>query len=96
LEENMSSDLKQRYNEKVRIVTEVINKWDPANLFPDAPDDEYESEISKIVSYLKEANSETMLAEGIKTIFNNSFDWKLTNEKCLPTAKEIQNELAKI
>ncbi|MBP2097701.1 DUF1871 family protein [Enterococcus rivorum] len=59
-------------NEKIE---KIINDWDPIDLFPMAPRDEYSQEINKIVSIL-ELNKNIdfrELALNIKTIFENSF-----------------------
>jgi hypothetical protein len=56
-------------------VTKIINKWDPMNLFPMAPDNEYKYEIKKIVDFVKSNPSVTseQLAAWINQLFENQF-----------------------
>ncbi|EOH96596.1 hypothetical protein UAY_02964 [Enterococcus moraviensis ATCC BAA-383] len=56
-------------------VEKIINEWDPIDLFPMAPEDEYSQEIRKIMNVLKrkERLSVENLASTLKTIFIESF-----------------------
>ncbi|MDT2682809.1 MULTISPECIES: DUF1871 family protein [Enterococcus] len=56
-------------------VEKIINEWDPIDLFPLAPKDEYSQEIKKIVNILKDKSSinEEKLANTLKMIFVESF-----------------------
>ncbi|WP_429951099.1 DUF1871 family protein [Enterococcus sp. AZ101] len=56
-------------------VEKIINEWDPIDLFPMAPEDEYSQEIRKIMNVLKrkERLSVENLANTLKTIFIESF-----------------------
>lgn len=56
-------------------VEKIINEWDPIDLFPLAPKDEYSQEIKKIVNILKDKSSlnEEKLANALKMIFVESF-----------------------
>lgn len=73
-------------------IEKIINEWDPVDLFPMAPKDEYKKEISDIVD-ICEKNvdiSEIKLSKLIKMIFENSFGKELifkSNE--LEIAKKI-------
>lgn len=75
-------------------VTKVINDWDPLDLFPYAPKDEYSLEIAKILHFLekKENHDENILGEEIykiflKTLGNDLF--KENVEKCFELARKI-------
>ncbi|EDN8088244.1 DUF1871 family protein, partial [Listeria monocytogenes] len=52
-------------------VEKIINDWDPIELFPLAPKDEYSQEINKIISIVQENPNIDMnvLAKGIRKIF---------------------------
>lgn len=56
-------------------VEKIINEWDPIDLFPLAPKDEYNQEIKKIVNVLKDKSllNEGNLANTLKLIFVESF-----------------------
>ncbi|HAA6561299.1 TPA_asm: DUF1871 domain-containing protein, partial [Listeria monocytogenes] len=56
-------------------VEKIINDWDPIELFPLAPKDEYSQEINKIISIVQENPNIDMnvLAKGIRKIFIDSF-----------------------
>jgi hypothetical protein len=56
------------------IVTQVINEWDPLNLFPNAPPNEYHGEITQVVKKLETEHEVGTLAQGIKEIFDHSFE----------------------
>lgn len=51
-------------------IRKIINEWDPYLLFPYAPENEYESEIKKIESFVSTNNVKTDLSEFIKSIFD--------------------------
>ncbi|GGC92573.1 DUF1871 family protein [Enterococcus wangshanyuanii] len=56
-------------------VEKIINEWDPIDLFPMAPKDEYSQEIKQVVNVLKkkERLSAENLANTLKLIFVESF-----------------------
>ncbi|UPH47788.1 DUF1871 family protein [Listeria innocua] len=56
-------------------VEKIINDWDPIELFPLAPKDEYSQEINKIISIVIENPKidVNVLAKGIRKIFMASF-----------------------
>lgn len=51
-------------------IRKIINEWDPYSLFPYAPENEYETEIKKIESFVSRNNVKTDLSEFIKSIFD--------------------------
>ncbi|MHA2614116.1 DUF1871 family protein, partial [Listeria monocytogenes] len=56
-------------------VEKIINDWDPIELFPLAPKDEYSQEINKIISIVQENPNIDMnvLGKGIRKILIDSF-----------------------
>lgn len=57
-------------------IKKVIDEWDPIDLFPDAPDDEYDNEILMVQQYIKNCNGvidQDKLADKIKEIFESQF-----------------------
>ncbi|EUJ42285.1 DUF1871 family protein [Paenilisteria rocourtiae] len=77
-------------------VKHVIDEWDPIEVLPFAPSDEYESEINQIVHFLSRHKvTDFELANKIKTIFINAFDDSIiqfTEEEYLAIARKILNE----
>jgi len=81
-------------NIAVRIVTKHINNWDPEYLFADgAPDDEYESEIAKIVEAVLKSKDEIEVAEAIQDTFGYFFGRDYDFEDCYSIAKNVWKEL---
>ncbi|MEW9674272.1 DUF1871 family protein [Ammoniphilus sp. 3BR4] len=84
---------KDRYLKEVEIVTEVINNWNPYSLLPDAPEDEFEPEILKVVGALHRAKTVEDLAEEIRVIFSNTFGSDFDFDECLMVARRIWEQL---
>lgn len=84
---------------KFVIVKEIIDEWDPINLLPHAPDDEYESEIKDIVNQLYTVESSEGLAVVIHNVFVNWFgkdsldSIHYTIPKCRPVAQKIWDKI---
>ena len=55
------------------IVKAIINDWDPIDLFPPAPDDEYTEETDCICKLLSQTEDVQIVADGIKKIFISQF-----------------------
>ena len=51
-------------------IRKIINEWDTYSLFPYTPENEYESEIKKIETFVSTNNVKTDLSEFIKSIFD--------------------------
>ncbi|NDI37224.1 DUF1871 family protein [Chengkuizengella sediminis] len=79
-------------NTKTKL-TKVINDWDPANLFPGAPDDEYEREILSIMEILDSVNTPTNLAKELQHIFNKAFSWNSSEVHFTIIANKIWSEI---
>ena len=76
-------------------ILNVINRWDPLELFPIAPEDEYCEEIKKIQKYIENSNelSTEKLAVKINEIFIQSFgedDFSKSLEECRAVANQMQ------
>lgn len=76
----------------LRVVTNVINDWDPMHL-NGAPTDEYEHEISLIAKKVLNSRDEIDIAEGIKDTIDYSFQCDMDFERCLVVSKRIWKEL---
>ena len=76
-------------------VAKIINDWDPIDLFPYSPKDEYEVEIDLISKLLEETTNFEHLAHNINAIFTKRFgDDVFTREysECLNIAKKILSD----
>lgn len=75
--------------EKVAI---IINDWDPIDLFPYTPKDEYEAEINLISKILDESTDLEHLANSISTVFTRRFGDDVFTKKyneCFYIAQKI-------
>ncbi|BCN30859.1 DUF1871 family protein [Anaeromicropila herbilytica] len=73
-------------------VNDIINNWDPIDLFPYSPKDEYEIEVNLIVNLSNETRNTELLANKIKHIFSKRFGEDVflkSYEECLEIAKKI-------
>lgn len=75
-------------------ITKIINDWDPIDLLPMAPEDEYIKEIefiNKFINYNYEV-SEDNLAVEIHQLFKKSFGsdvYSCDQKECLKIARKI-------
>ena len=78
-----------KINNKKEVVKRIINEWDPINLFPDAPENEYWSEIDSIIEKSSRLENSEELAKVIQTVFIDSFDediFRYSFDECLKIA----------
>ncbi|WP_238653842.1 GNAT family N-acetyltransferase [Paenibacillus piscarius] len=71
------------------IVRQVIHEWNPYGLLPEAPIDEFDSEIEKVAQSLTVAPTVEELARSIQEIFSSSFGEPFGYEGCFIAAKKI-------
>ncbi len=76
----------------------IINEWDPIDLFPYAPEDEYEEEIRLLEEFIKinNINTET-LANKIHEVFLKRFGaniFKSNKLECIGIAEKIIKHLS--
>ncbi|WP_342537846.1 hypothetical protein MKY15_14460 [Sporosarcina sp. FSL K6-1540] len=77
-----------------QIVKEVINDWDPKNFLSFSSEDEYDPEISRIVSRLPTASVEK-LAVVIHEVFDEMFSRSgaPSINNCYPSTLKIWNKI---
>lgn len=83
----MENDMKNK-------IKNIINEWDPIDLFPFAPEDEYNKEIEKISDILTLDISLEVLAIKIKQIFVDSFGEEMffrDDESVSKIAEKLKN-----
>lgn len=74
------------------IVKTHINKWDPYDLLPFAPLDEYDSESKQISKKITKQSTVYNIAIIISKVFTSSFGDTFTSDKCLTVAQDINDE----
>lgn len=80
-------------------IAEIINQWDPAELFRcGCPNDEYETEIRMIEDALKSDIDADSLADRIMSIFTEMFGNSIRIEKvdCYKISVECLNSINNI
>ena len=81
-------------NIDVKVLTKVINNWDPIALLEGgAPVDEYSIEIREIAEQCSLCKSETDLAKLIYTVFNDKMGVKLNHLACLNQPFKITEQV---
>jgi len=76
-------------------VMKIINNWDPIDLFPYSPKDEYEVEIDLISKLLDESTDLEHLANSIRDIFIRRFGddvFTRSYNECIDIAKRILSD----
>lgn len=78
-----------------QIVKEVINDWDPKHLLRYTSEEEYDPEISRIVSLLPTAISVEKLAVVIHEVFDKMFSVSEVQpiNNCYPSALKIWKKI---
>lgn len=75
-------------------IKNVINNWDPIGLLEFSPDDEYSHEINEIEKLVTKAKDSDELAEGIYSVFHESFGddiFRNSKKDCITIARLILN-----
>lgn len=94
----MKGIVEQLYGKQVYMIANVINEWDPIDLFPYVPSDEYEEEIKLLGDFLSMRNevSEMELTDEIQRIFVKRFGndvFTKDKSECAIVARRILTEL---
>lgn len=80
------------------MIKTIINEWDPIDLFPYAPEDEYEEEIRLLDDFIRVNDPNTeMLTNEIHRVFQKRFGadvFKLNKSECNDIAEKILKHLA--
>lgn len=80
---------------RMNLVKNIIDNWDPIDLFPGAPDDEYRTEIEAIEQLYRFTDNPTKLSEGIYEVFVKSFGedtFKKSKSECEQIAQMILSQ----
>lgn len=91
-----SNDRHVSREEKIDCILQVINKYDPINITPFAPEDEYYQEAALIESELRTRNDYTEFEYYIHELFIHQFGEKIEMNICKKMSKEIMTQLSLI
>ncbi len=83
---------KASFEDKVKSINLVIDKYDPMQLLPMCPADEYSLEANEIAKRLENANT-VDIKEQIKDVFYKMFSVELSDGLCKKMAKDIEIKL---
>ncbi len=83
---------KVSFEDKVKAINLVIDKYDPMQLLPMCPADEYSLEAKEIAKRLENANVVDIKGE-IKDVFYKMFSVELSDGLCKKMAKDIEIKL---
>lgn len=75
------------------IVKKNVDVWDPLNLFPYAPDNEYDIESKQIAKQVKLNHTVEELAEIISQVFSEGFGREYDAKCCSGAAEAIYKDL---
>lgn len=67
----------------------VIDEWDPINLFPSAPSNEYDIETDEIYRLISENTTVEELASIIQNVFSSFFNEPFNYERCMIVARKV-------
>ncbi len=76
-----------------KIVKEAIDAFNPCNLLPEAPNDEFDSESIEIAEQISVNSTVEEIAEIIAKVFSKAFDQKFDIKKCMVPAEKIYKSM---
>lgn len=85
--------MKIKNNEQIYcIVKQAIDEWNPYQLLPEAPSDEFDRESRSIASKIRYESTTDEIAKIISTVFSSSFEPSCFSKKdCRVVAKKVHN-----
>ena len=85
----------QDYDKAFQIVKEAVHAWDPYRLIElGAPDDEYDSDIASLLTYLPKVSNEEDFRRAVSNVFGESFGQEaFTEDHCTDFAQKLFCEL---
>ncbi len=87
---------KADYEQVLLAIKEVIHSWDPyALLSGGAPEDEFDGEIGKLATKLREIKSEKDIANSLRQVFESSFELNASDDEYLKIGEKLFLNLKK-
>ncbi|WP_394916221.1 DUF1871 family protein [uncultured Robinsoniella sp.] len=75
-------------------VKNAIDKWNPYDLLPEAPSDEFDSEIKSVAAKISFESSVDDIARVISRVFSSSFEQESFHVNgCLTVAREVKQNI---
>lgn len=71
------------------IVKKAIDEFNPYNLLPEAPNDEFDRESREIAGEINVNSTVEEIAKVISKVFSKAFDTKFEIKVCMATAEKI-------
>lgn len=91
--EKRKEELGDRY-QIYRIVKAEIDKWNPYNLLPNAPHDEFNLESEEVARHIRFDSTVDQIARAVSKVFSGSFEAAgFMPEDCMDVAGEIKKAL---
>ena len=81
---------KEKYERMWQITAEVIRAWDPYSLAGGSAKDEFDSEISAVVTHISRMRSPSDAANAVSQVFSSNFEPHLFSPK---DCSEVGSEL---
>ena len=81
--------LKDDYNLSFSIIKRAIDEFDPMNLLPHAPSDEYDMESTKILAQISVNSTIEEITKVIMNVFSKSFNENFEENYCKPIAVKL-------
>ncbi len=73
-----------------RVVKQCVDEWNPYQLLPEAPNDEFDRESRAVASKLELSHSTKEIAKIVSTVFCSAFESKsFPQEHCMEVAEKI-------
>lgn len=84
-----------QYTTLFNIVKTAIANWNPYGLFPDAPENEFDNEVTLILAKLRINQTIEEIAAIISVVFLKNFanDKIFTSKKCYKVASDIKKQI---
>jgi hypothetical protein len=84
----------REYEMATEIVGDVIRSWDPYSLIREgAPEDEFDAEIAKLVTFIPSLHSVADAAQAISDVFSASFEDGFLVAQCTQPAQQMFDRL---
>lgn len=80
------------YSDEIKNISDIIIDWDPIGLFPHAPENEYDIEVGRLLSYLEKHDTVLTIADSLQKVFTEAFGKDTFNRpfiECAGIAQKI-------
>jgi len=93
----MSKINKNKYMKLFEVVKNAVDEWNPYQLLPEAPANEFDDESAMILAQIKKDSDVDEIATIVSRVFSKAFESQyFCKESCLDVAREIKSNIEKI